>query len=82
MTVNANSVIFGNTLNISMQAQASNGGNYYAEASNSVTASHNNVSQSTSSFNYNVIYTYVMLGGPRLTQQPNTGVNTRVPYTP
>jgi len=82
MTANANVVCFGNTLNLSMQAQASNGKNAYFEAANSQTIQHNNLNQTTSHFTYSIIYTYNLLGGPRLTQQPNTGVNTRIPYTP
>jgi hypothetical protein len=82
MTANANVVTFGNTLNLSMQAQSSNGGNSYFEAANAQTFQHTSLEFTTSHFTYSTLYTYNLLGGPRLTQQPNTGVNTRVPYTP
>jgi hypothetical protein len=82
MSANANVACFGNTLNLSMQAQSSNGGNSYFEAANNQTLQRVSTLQTTSHFTYSVLYTYNLLAGTRLTQQPNTGINTRVPYTP
>lgn len=73
---------FGYSANIQNANGAFSDGYQWIESANALNVLHGGILYDTSSFNYSTLYLYQMLGGPRLTQQPNTGINTRIPYTP
>lgn len=82
MATIANTAAYGFPIQNVAQNVASTDGNNFLESSNTQILQHLNLNLGTTIFSYPGWYLYAPLGIPRQTNSPNTGINTRIPFTP